>query len=491
MNLTRRDALRLVGLIAAAAALPSCGPLSTRRKIDPGPLGDWPLADGAEFRALNRLTFGPRLDERAQVASIGLQAWIEEQLAAERIDDRMVGRHLRWFDTLNLAANELADWEKEQVCREIRQATLLRQIYSRRQLYEVMVEFWADHFNISIEKGECWFLLPVHDREAIRPHALGHFHDLLSAIAHSPAMLVYLDNQANLAQAPNENYARELLELHTLGIDSGYTQADVMELARCLTGWTVKRHFWRGDFTFDAASHAAGPKVVLGRTIAPAGQREAEQVLEILAEHPSTARHIATKLARRFIADVPPPTLVERAAMTFLRTHGDLRALLRVILLDGLDPEKTYLRPKFKRPVNFITSALRMLNARTDGGDGLLTYLARMGQLPFAWPMPDGYPDTAPSWQGNLMPRWQFALALVRGEIPHTTIQLDEIAGGTDAQTPANLIDRLSLLLLGTPIAAAVRDSLVNELYAAGARDDELPALIVAGMIASPSFQWR
>ena len=219
---------------------------------------------------------------------------------------------------------------------ELRQATLMRQLYSKRQLYEIMVEFWSDHFNIFIEKGNGFYLKTVDDREVIRKHALGSFRDLVWASAHSPAMMIYLDNQANEKSHPNENYARELMELHTLGVDGGYTQKDVMELARCLTGWNVKEHFWLGDFVFKEDLHDTGEKNVLGLSIQPSGIKEAEQVIEMLVTHPSTAKFISTKLARRFIADDPPQELIEKAAQTFLDTKGDIKSVLRVILLDGL-----------------------------------------------------------------------------------------------------------------------------------------------------------
>jgi uncharacterized protein (DUF1800 family) len=368
-------------------------------------------------------------------------------------------------------------------------------VYSQRQLYERMVEFWADHFNISVNKGDCWFLKTVDDREVIRAHTLGNFRDLLWASAHSPAMLVYLDNQANHRDAPNENYARELMELHTLGVNGGYTQADVMELARCLTGWTVKEHFRRGDFTFDAGRHDEGTKTVLGLVIEPASQREAEHVLDHLATHPSTARHIAKKLVRRFIEDHPESGsagLVQRAADTFLQTQGDIRAVLRTILLDGLMRHKDHLPPKFKRPVDFVTSALRMLNAETDGGDALREYLALLGQPTFEWPTPDGPPDEAGDWSGNLMPRWKFALALPRNEIPGTRVDIANLVQAAGAGTPVKILNQLSVLLLGTPLPAASRDALMKALDSAGARDDtSLPAIFAAGLMASPAFQWR
>ncbi len=188
---------------------------------------------------------------------------------------------------------------------------------------------------------------------------------------------------------------RELMELHTLGVDGGYTQQDVMELARCLTGWKVKEHFWLGDFVFKEDLHDTGTKHVLGMTIPNAGIKDAERIIEMLVTHPSTARFIATKLTRRFVADEPPQETVEKAAQTFLETNGDITSVMRVILLDGLP----LAQPKYKRPANFALSALRMLNAETDGA-GVQEYLLRMGQSYFNWPTPDGYPDHSEALAG-------------------------------------------------------------------------------------------
>ena len=245
--LSRRDFLKLGTLLTASAALSSCAPVY-RRLADDIPMVPWSALSAADFMALNRLTFGPRVEERARFAEIGLQAYIEEQLAFDSIDDLSCNLQLSTFKTLGMAANELEaisnqlfeDYDREKIPNELRQATLLRQLYSKRQLYEVMVEFWSDHFNIFVEKGTCFYLKTVDDLEVIRKHAMGSFRDLVWASAHSPAMMIYLDNQANEKSHPNENYARELMELHTLGVDGGYTQQDVMELARCLTGWNVK-----------------------------------------------------------------------------------------------------------------------------------------------------------------------------------------------------------------------------------------------------------
>ncbi len=495
MSLSRRDFLKLGGLVATSAALSACAPKVFQQLAGKPPLSAWGLLSQPDFLALNRLSFGPRTEERARFEQIGLQAWVEEQLTPESIDDLACDLRLESLDTLKMKAYELADLSDQifdnldltTVPDELRRATLLRQVYSRRQLFEVMAEFWNDHFNITTEKGDCFYLKTVDDREVVRKHALGSFRDLVWASAHSPAMLVYLDNQANHKGAPNENYARELMELHTLGVNGGYSQQDVMELARCLTGWSVKEHFWTGDFIFNEDFHDTDIKTVLGMTIQNSGQSEAEGVIERLAEHPSSAHFVATKLARRFLADPPPAGIVERAASAFTRTRGDIRAVLRVILLDGLALSV----PKYKRPVNFVASSLRMLNADTDSGPAVQDYLLRMGQVAFNWPTPDGYPDRNNAWQGNLMPRWQFAFALLRGELENTSINLQELQDISGAKNLPETVDTLGSLLLGAALNPALRDELIASVRSAGAREEETLAVLTGGILASPAFQWR
>jgi uncharacterized protein (DUF1800 family) len=493
--LSRRDFLKLGALVTASAALSSCAPAYMYRRLTGDiPSIPWTSLSAADFTALNRLTFGARVEERARFAELGLQAYIEEQLAFDTIDDLACNLQLSTFNTLGMAANELEavsnelfdSYDREKVPNELRQATLVRQLYSKRQLYEVMVEFWSDHFNIFIEKGNCFYLKTVDDRDVIRKHALGSFRDLLWASTHSPAMMIYLDNQANEKSHPNENYARELMELHTLGVESGYTQQDVMELARCLTGWNVKEHFWLGDFVFREDLHDTGVKNILGLTIQPAGIEEAEQVIEYLATHPSTARFIATKMARRFLADDPAQAIVERAAQTFLDTAGDIKSVLRVILLDGLP----FAQPKYKRPVNFVLSALRMLNVETDGV-AIHDYLLRMGQSYFNWPTPDGYPERSGAWQGNLMPRWQFAFELIRNEIRNTKHNLRNLLAVSSDGDLREDVDLLAVLLLGAPLEQQARDELIDAVLSAGASEEETLQIITASLIASPAFQWR
>jgi uncharacterized protein (DUF1800 family) len=358
---------------------------------------------------------------------------------------------------------ELFEYQPDLLHNELMRATLLRAVLSERQLFEVMVQFWSDHFNIDPSKGDCRWLKVADDREVIRQHAVGKFPELLRASALSPAMLWYLDGRANRKrnpdEKPNENYARELLELHTLGVHGGYTQTDVMEVARSLTGWTVrsteqKPYFSIGKVEFKPELHDFGSKQILGQTFPAAGQKQAkatlerlagedlDRILEIVTTHPSTALHISTKLCRRFIADDPPEEAVKTVAATFGRTRGDIRETLRSLF--GTGDFQELRGNKLKRPFTFIASALRAAGATTNADQQMIDYLNRMGHAPFSYPTPDGYPETAAPWLGTLLWRWNFAVALSENKIKGTKIDFDSLrkhAGG-DAELMAHLLGR-------------------------------------------------
>lgn len=501
MSLSRREFLKVVSTLAAGMGswtASGCSPLaeflpSTKN----GKILD---STQSEWLVLNRLTFGPTASDREAIRTRGIAGWIEDQLSPNEIPDHKTNLLLSRIDTLDYSADQLRavgdglfeNIHPDRVLDDFRQSALLRKVYSSRQLYEVMVDFWSDHFNISVQKGDCWYLKPVDDREVVRTHALGNFRNLLGASARSPAMMIYLDNQANHREAPNENYARELLELHTLGISGGYTQNDVMELARCLTGWTVKGHFWQGQIRYHPDAHDPGPKSVLGTRIEPTGKTEIDQVLDLLSGHPATAHHLAFKLARRFLGDEPDPEIVERSARTFLQSGGEIKATLRIILLDGLAKENSNLaRPKYKRPLQFLAAALRQTGAGTNGKSDLQKHLARMGQPLFAWPTPDGYPDSSPAWQGNLLPRWKFALDLVQNNIPGTVFDLEKYLEDITSSSPGDFLQQTSHCLLGRSLNQKLEENITSALEPTLAENPRQAAEIaLAAMLASPAFQW-
>ena len=465
MNLSRRKFLKVGGGSAALLATVGCDQLPRELRLFSGPTnptGPFQPPVAAEIdpvtHVLNRVAFGPRPGDYERANKLGptpeqaAAVYLEKQLHPETIKDADAEYAVRRFETLRQPLGELFEYQDELLHNELMRGTLVRAVLSERQLYEAMVQFWSDHFNIDPSKGDCKWLKVADDRDVVRVHALGNFSDLLRASALSPAMLWYLDGRVNRrarpADKPNENYARELLELHTLGVHGGYTQRDVMEVARCLTGWSVraknqKPYFEIGSVEFKLPQHDCGAKVVLGENIPaiPAdagrsqreelGRMEMDRVLQIVTRHPATARHLSTKLCCRFIADEPPAAAVTAVAATFAASRGDIRATLRTLF--ATEEFQRLRGNKFKRPFNFIVSALRATGASTNAGMEIVDYLRRMGHAPFNYPTPDGYPEPAAPWLGTLLWRWNFALALGENKLKGTKIEftsLQQNAGG-------------------------------------------------------------
>jgi len=491
MPLTRRDFLKTSSLAAAWLALAACSPqLATADPATPVFTTTPPPSDRI-LHVLRRFTYGPTPEMLAKARRLGLEAYLEEQLHPETIPDDEVETLLKRFTTLNMTVAERVQLElRGKPVQELIAATVLRQWRSQRQIYEKLVEFWGNHFSIYIGKNLCRILKTDDDQQAIRPNALGRFGDLLRASAHSPAMLVYLDNAESRAGAPNENYARELLELHTLGVDGGYTQADVLETARIFTGWTVigprNKKKSPGEFLFNPNFHEPGTKTVLGQTFDENGEAEGNVLLDVLARHPNTARFISAKFTRHFGADSPDAALVSRLTDVFATSDGDTRALIRALV----NTDEFYTTLKVKRPLEFFVSALRVTDAATAKRTQKLTdHLRMLGQTPFTWPTPDGFPDTAVHWMttSGLLERWNFANALVSNQIDDVTVDLRSLA--QDATSPADLVDVLSIRFLGEPLPANARDLLVDFASTGDLADNLAP---VAGLIlGSPFFQMR
>lgn len=439
-----------------------------------------PRAAGDEaaraVHVLNRLGYGPRPGEVDAVLAMGVDAWIQRQLHPGRIDDARAAARVAALPTATLDTDALlegyeipreakraiqqkraemgedpseADLRRarrelireyagdmkgspRQVVDELQQAKVLRAVYSERQLDEVLVDFWMNHFNVFANKGPEKFLVGEYERDVIRPHAWGRFEDLLLATAKSPAMLFYLDNWLSAdpeartllrprARGLNENYAREIMELHTLGVDGGYTQKDVTEVARAFTGWTIAG-LRRGQprFAFNPRVHDGRDKLVLGRKIRGGGMDEGEQVIHMLATHPATARFVSLKLARRFVADEPPAALVDRAAETFRRTGGDIRAVVTAIVTSPEFSSPAARGAKVKTPLELVASAVRASGAEVTSARALAQRIASMGMPLYQQQPPTGYKDTADAWvsTGTLLARMNFATDLAAGRIP-------------------------------------------------------------------------
>ncbi len=492
MNFSRRTFLTLgAGALAGIGA--GCDPKRARTDIwrrigKPTAMpmdGSLKAPAGTEIdevsHAISRLTFGARAGEYARVAAMGTPAFLDEQLAPETIDDWQCERVIRHeFDELGEPASrffqrkanltdplqqmfpglrtggarvgDLYEFKEKVLLSDLTRATILRAVLSKRQLFEVMVGFWSDHFNIDPSKAECKWLKTADDRDVIRGHALGNFREMVRASALSPAMLWYLDGRVNRSkdatEKPNENYARELMELHTLGVHGGYTQQDVMEVARCLTGWTVRdqKKFFKGRVEFHVDLHDDGAKRLLDVDIpAGGGARDLDRLLDIVALHPSTARHIAWKLCRRFIADEPPVAAIDATARAFTESKGDICTTLRALFTTPEFRAPEFRAVKFKRPLHFVVSALRASNAETNASNELVQLLLRLGQAPFRYPTPDGYPEEASHWQSTLLWRWNFAAALAQNDIKGTSVDFEKLSGalGGDEAVMATFLGRL------------------------------------------------
>jgi len=538
-----------LALPAAAAGLSAGGPPSA---VPSNP------DDRTILHVLNRIGFGARPGDVERVRQVGLSAYIDQQLHPDRIADAQMAARLAGLPTLSLNSRTIAqDYyvpaqmarrqaqlanknagsdptagdpakqsrtpeememarKQREVIAELTEQKILRAAYSDRQLEEVMTDFWFNHFNVFAGKGPTREYLTEYERDAIRPHVLGKFRDVLEATAKSPAMLFYLDNwqsadpnapdprtqrmggagggffggpgrngrfgarfpppmprpPQNANQNPNaqrqkrglnENYGRELMELHTLGVDGGYTQDDVINVARAFTGWTIEQPRQGGGFRFEPRLHDNREKIVLGHRIkGGGGESDGEQVLDILAKHPSTARFVSTKLVRRFVSDTPSPALVDRAAKRFMETDGDIREVVRTILTSPEFFSAEAYRAKVKTPFAFVISAIRATNTEVSDALPLVQAVRQLGMPLYMCQPPTGYADRADAWvnTGALLNRMNFALQLVSGRMRGITpgtgqvgaVLANDISTAT-ASTIAKAGDpkQVAALTLGSP----------------------------------------
>ncbi|HKZ07333.1 MAG TPA: DUF1800 domain-containing protein [Methylomirabilota bacterium] len=532
------------------AAAPAEPPPRYRVALARSPL----TADQQVVHVLNRLGYGPRPGDVERVRQMGLDAWIERQLEPQRIADVELGGMLDAFPVLAMSAAALyrdyppprpldlqrlraggmtpqeiravfpPDRRPGVITAQLQAAKVTRAVVSERQLQEVMVDFWFNHFNVYALKGAVRWMSPAYEREAIRPHALGRFRDLVLATARHPAMLFYLDNWQSTRddlvvpgrgrRGLNENYARELMELHTLGVDGGYTQQDVVEVARCFTGWSIDRPQEGGPFLFRPVAHDRGAKRVLGTVIAPGGgQDDGITVIDLLSRHPSTARFVSTKLVRRFVRDDPPRALVDRVATVFRDTDGDIRAMLVTIFTASEFMAADTYQAKTKTPLEVVASAVRALDGRLEapGAPGagraggalvLARQVARLGAPLYEAQPPTGYPDVAPAWvnAGALLARMNFALALAQNRLSGVRVDLAPWLGEVDRARPAAVLDRLVALVLHGEASPATRGVLQAQLdspeIVRATADDRGPRntdveKLAALVLGSPEFQRR
>ena len=581
--------MRITQLLGITATLLSVAPAAASAQSSPAKktvvarseVRELP-ADQQIIQALNRLTFGARPGDALKVRAIGLDNWIDQQLNPGKLDDSALEQFVAKYSVLHQNQNSLlqqyAQQQRErqqvrkeradstrsmspadsvaarrqlqqqfnltrQVVTQLQSSRVARAVASKRQLQEVMTDFWENHFNIYAQKGgpEPYYLTDF-DENVIRPHALGKFRDLLEAVAQSPAMLFYLDNARSMAdstrptlaaqngaggirvmpmrrggigavmgamraaqqrqrqqqqkrtrQGLNENYGRELLELHTLGVDGGYTQQDVINVARAFTGWTIKPPAQGGGFIFRPQVHDAGEKVVLGHKLAAGrGIDDAEDVLDILARSPATAHFISFKLARRFVSDSPSTALVDHAAQVYLRTDGDIREVLRVIITSPEFFSQQAFHSKVKTPFEVVVSAMRALNAPPDSTPRSAQVIAFLGQPIFGHQAPNGWPETGESWMntGAILNRINFGMAAAAGRLPGADIRalpaLDTIRSASrDKQVDAVVATILNGMV--SPDTRAVLLSGEHPMLANGAGTSAMQDITRAGAAADDS----
>lgn len=452
-------------------------------------------------------------------------------------------------DTLSVDPNAvppaISDDSKrpQRVVEELAMAKMTRAVYSERQLQQVMDDFWFNHFNVFAGKGEVKWYLTSYERDVIQPHALGKFKELVTATAKSPAMLFYLDNYLSAdpkaaqrraeeramrqmqrgaggwgrrppLQQPanpqngkkqerglNENYGRELMELHTLGVDGGYTQKDVTEVARCFTGWTIEKPREIAGFKFDEKLHDPDVKVVLGKKIRVGGMKDGEQVIELLSKNPNTAKFISTKLARRFVSDNPPPALVARMAKTFQQSDGDIREVMRAMIYSPEFWSRETYRAKVKTPYELVVTSVRALGTDVDTPMPLVQWVGRIGEPLYQCQPPTGYPDKAETWvnTGALLSRLNFSLALAGNKVRGSRSDVPAVLGSETGDDPKAALDRAVQVFLGGQAAPTTVETLEKQLenpqVVQAKLDDPVKQVdlgVVTGLVlGAPEFQRR
>jgi uncharacterized protein (DUF1800 family) len=558
--------------------------------------------DQAVTHALNRLGYGPRPGDIEKIKRIGLEKWIDQQLDPDSIDDSALDSRLERYPTLKMSSTELLEnfpppaqaakqdgMTKEEVQDQMREkrrdamgavletgdenidkaqlqlammqgppriiaelsmAKLDRAIYSQRQLEAVMEDFWFNHFNVFANKGDDRWLVTSYVRDAIRPHAMGHFDDLLLATAKSPAMLFFLDNwqsvdpnafrqfredqtararfrgifggggfgprprqfpfpapasqaarQQNQDRGLNENYGREVMELHTIGVDAGYTQEDVIEMAKCLTGWTIREPRRDPEYMFRPEFHTTGKKVVMGRTFDYGGEKDGEEALRMLANDPRAAKFLSTELARHFVSDEPPQSLVDRMAQSYEETHGDIRSVLRTMIYSPEFWSRDAYRSKVKTPFELVASTARALDADVAVTLPLVQWVGRMGEPLFLCEPPTGYSDKSETWvnSGALLNRLNFAMGFASDHMAGAAVDLSPVLGGDVSADVHASLSRALQVFLDDQVASGTRETLEARLddpvVLQAKLDDPVKHVnegVLSGLVlGSPEFQRR
>ncbi len=490
--LNRREFIKKTAILGSAIALgKDLASAKTIQKAEPALL------------FLKRSSYGVKKEDYDHINKIGIKDYLEEQLAVDEIEDEIADKKLIALNILNINRHDLFAVRnlESRAYKALLKAFILRRVYSRKQLYEKMVEFWSDHFNIPVESYPEEVL--IFQREVIRKNALGNFKTMLFATAKSPAMLRYLDNENNIAEHPNENYARELLELHSLGVDGGYTETDVKEVARALSGWSIHNGTDDG-FIFNDDNHDKNEKTILGHTLpANRGIEDGLHVLNIVANHPSTAKYIAYKLCRRFISDNPPKSIVNKLADIYIKEKAEIKPILRALF----NSEEFYASSgqKLRRPLEFFIGSLRATNTEILEFWLLEESLLELDQLPYGWQPPDGYPDVAKKWASasGLLIRWNIANRLSHqasstseyGYYGDLMANHDNLA---DLKTVKELVEEVSKQVFGAVLTGDRLEPFINFASDNAGGNETVNKFLVARklaslyalMLSSKEFQW-
>jgi len=465
-----------------------------------------PNESGPRARAvhlLNRIGFGPRPGDTDYVLQRGFDRYVEEQLFPADIEDPDVERAVSGIASFTSTTSELLarypqNMGSGQILTDLGSWRLARAVLSRRQLYEVLVDFWFNHFNVYAPDGFTRYSTPPYELDAIRPHVLGSFRELLGATARHPAMLYYLDNWLSsvprtqggrLVGGLNENYGRELLELHTLGVDGGYDQEDVIQTARAFTGWTIDNIARSGLFLFNDRIHDPGDKTILGHRVRSGGIAEGERVLDILAEHPSTARFVSRRLCQKFISDDPPESAVSRAAATFRSTRGDLRRVVQSILTSPEFMGHEYMGEKAKTPLEYVASALRAVDANVTNWPSAAAAISQMGMPLYSMIPPTGYSNDGREWMNasSLLARMNFTFDVFGGALRGVTPRLDGLLSSVDRNDAPAVATRVAEQIFGYRLSQATFDSASRRPGA----NVSTATRTVSLMLAGPEFQGR
>ena len=491
---SRRNFFLGAAAVATAAMIPARKARAQRIQRPRPPIMTRPGAPSSVghdtlIRLVNRITLGATDDEVKRVKAMGFSKYLEYQLKYTAIPDAATDTWVQTnAPTLAMDGTQLYATEYGTLVTQLWNATVYRAAFSKRQLYERMVEFWTDHFNINYEK--VGYLKTLDDRDVIRKHALGKFPAMLKASAHSPAMLEYLDNTRSRGRNTNQNYAREIMELHTLGVDGGYTQQDVAELSRILTGWTIQG---RGVFAFDPTGHDFTAKVFLGTTFpsqpastGAAGIQEGERAIDMLLAHPNTAKYVSMKMIRWLLQYEPSPSLIDAIAQVYTKTGGDIPSMIRAILT----PANLMAAPlKLKRPYHFLVSSLRATNPTIRSMNQVANrQLVLLGQQLFYWDDPDGYPDNMDFWAGTILPRWNFASYVTSQSSPTGEITFD-VAPLLALATPAAITAQIDKMVFAGEMPGALEGQITSYLSTGtlnAARVREAFSLA----LSSNAYQW-